>query len=199
VPGSYAGGLTRGNAIGQERVLHSVTRRRRPHVDLGVFRRHPSHQSRLAMGHAPVLLTSHTAVLVVDSEYQKAVDSWRYDALLGEDNYAPDREAVRQVLKPAPEARDSARANRAFLQRAVRFLVGEGASGRSSTSAPASSLPGTCTRWPGRSRRRPGSRTWTTTVAIRVVRTRAGPVRLPEANKGKGSDQSRHSKCIQAS
>jgi hypothetical protein len=29
------------------------------------------------MGHAPVLLTSHTAVLVVDSEYQKAVDSWR--------------------------------------------------------------------------------------------------------------------------
>jgi hypothetical protein len=29
------------------------------------------------------------------------------------------------VLKAAPEARDSARANRAFLQRAVRFLVGE--------------------------------------------------------------------------
>ena len=37
------------------------------------------------------------------------------------------------------------------------------------------------------------------TVASRVVRTRAGPVRLPEPNKGKGSDQSRHSKCIQAS
>jgi hypothetical protein len=49
-----------------------------------------------------------------------------YDALLGgKDNYAADREAVRQVLKAAPEARDSARANRAFLQRAVRFLVGE--------------------------------------------------------------------------
>jgi S-adenosyl methyltransferase len=49
-----------------------------------------------------------------------------YDALLGgKDNYAPDREAVRQVLKAAPEARDSARSNRAFLQRAVRFLVGE--------------------------------------------------------------------------
>jgi hypothetical protein len=49
-----------------------------------------------------------------------------YDALLGgKDNYAADREAVRDVLRAAPEARDSARANRAFLQRAVRFLVGE--------------------------------------------------------------------------
>jgi hypothetical protein len=49
-----------------------------------------------------------------------------YNALLGgKDNYAPDREAARRVLKAAPEARDSARANREFLQRAVRFLVGE--------------------------------------------------------------------------
>ena len=49
-----------------------------------------------------------------------------YDALLGgKDNYAADRQAVRQLLKAAPEARDSARANRAFLQRAVRFLAGE--------------------------------------------------------------------------
>lgn len=49
-----------------------------------------------------------------------------YDALLGgKDHYLADQEAVRQVVKAAPEARDSARANRAFLQRAVRFLVGE--------------------------------------------------------------------------
>jgi S-adenosyl methyltransferase len=49
-----------------------------------------------------------------------------YDALLGgKDNYAADRQAVRQVLKAAPEVRDSARANRAFLQRAVQFLAGE--------------------------------------------------------------------------
>ena len=49
-----------------------------------------------------------------------------YDALLGgKDNYAADRQAVRQLLTAAPEARDSARANRAFLQRAVRFLSGE--------------------------------------------------------------------------
>jgi S-adenosyl methyltransferase len=43
----------------------------------------------------------------------------------GKDNYAADRQAVRQLLKAAPEARDSARANRAFLQRAVRFLAGQ--------------------------------------------------------------------------
>ena len=49
-----------------------------------------------------------------------------YDALLGgKDNYPPDRDAVRRLLKVAPEARDSARANRAFLQRAVRYLAGE--------------------------------------------------------------------------
>ncbi len=49
-----------------------------------------------------------------------------YDALLGgKDNYAADRQAVRQLLTAAPEARDSAWANRAFLQRAVRYLAGE--------------------------------------------------------------------------
>jgi hypothetical protein len=49
-----------------------------------------------------------------------------YDALLGgKDNYPADRDAVRNLLRAAPEVRDSARANRSFLQRAVRFLVGE--------------------------------------------------------------------------
>ncbi len=43
----------------------------------------------------------------------------------GKDNYPVDREAARQVLRAAPEGRDIARANRAFLQRVVRFLVGE--------------------------------------------------------------------------
>jgi hypothetical protein len=43
----------------------------------------------------------------------------------GKDNSAADREAVRQVLRAAPEVRDTARANRAFLQWAVRFLAGE--------------------------------------------------------------------------
>jgi SAM-dependent methyltransferase len=49
-----------------------------------------------------------------------------YDAYLGgKDNYAADREAVSQVLRVAPELRDTARANRAFLRRAVRFLAGQ--------------------------------------------------------------------------
>ena len=43
----------------------------------------------------------------------------------GKDNYPVDREAARQVLRAAPEGRDIVRANRAFLQRVVRFLVGE--------------------------------------------------------------------------
>ena len=47
-----------------------------------------------------------------------------YDFYLGgKDNYPVDREAAQQVLRAAPEG--LARANRAFLQRVVRFLVGE--------------------------------------------------------------------------
>jgi hypothetical protein len=54
-----------------------------------------------------------------------------YDALLGgKDNYAADRQAVRQLLRAAPEVRDSARANRAFLQRTVRYLAGEAGIGQ---------------------------------------------------------------------
>jgi hypothetical protein len=49
-----------------------------------------------------------------------------YDAYLGcHDNYAADQEAVRQILRAFPEVRTIARANRAFMQRAVRFLAGE--------------------------------------------------------------------------
>lgn len=49
-----------------------------------------------------------------------------YDAYLGgKDNYPVDREAVRQILRHWPEVRLIARANRAFLQRAVRFLAGD--------------------------------------------------------------------------
>jgi S-adenosyl methyltransferase len=49
-----------------------------------------------------------------------------YDALLGgKDNYPADRKAVEEVLAIAPEARGAARQNRAFLGRAVRFLVAE--------------------------------------------------------------------------
>src|SRR5215469_15011868 len=49
-----------------------------------------------------------------------------YDYLLGgKDNYAADRAAVDAVLKVAPELGFSARANRAFLGRVVRYLAAE--------------------------------------------------------------------------
>jgi hypothetical protein len=54
-----------------------------------------------------------------------------YDAYLGgKDNYAADREAVRQILRVFPEVRAIAKANRAFMQRAVRFLAGEAGIGQ---------------------------------------------------------------------
>jgi hypothetical protein len=43
----------------------------------------------------------------------------------GKDNYVVDRLAAQEVLRIAPEVRAMARENRAFLQRAVRFLAGQ--------------------------------------------------------------------------
>jgi trans-aconitate methyltransferase len=49
-----------------------------------------------------------------------------YDFLLGgKDNYAADRKAVAEQLKIYPDVAFSARANRAFLGRAVRYLAAE--------------------------------------------------------------------------
>ncbi len=48
-----------------------------------------------------------------------------YDYYLGgKDNFPADRKAAEEVLAVLPEGRDMARANRAFLGRAVRFLAG---------------------------------------------------------------------------
>lgn len=50
-----------------------------------------------------------------------------YDYYLGGwDNYEVDREAAQRVLDVAPDVVVGARSNRAFLQRAVRFLVESG-------------------------------------------------------------------------
>lgn len=50
-----------------------------------------------------------------------------YDYLLGgKDHYAADREVAEQLLKAIPEARAAARANHAFIGRAVRLLAREG-------------------------------------------------------------------------
>jgi hypothetical protein len=49
-----------------------------------------------------------------------------YDAFLGgKDNFAADREFVDRAVRIAPKAPLAARANRAFLRRVVRYLVGE--------------------------------------------------------------------------
>jgi S-adenosyl methyltransferase len=49
-----------------------------------------------------------------------------YDCLLdGKDNFAADREVVRQILEVAPKAHLSAKSNRAFLRRVVHHLVTE--------------------------------------------------------------------------
>src|SRR2546430_7176373 len=49
-----------------------------------------------------------------------------YDYYLGgKDHYEVDREAAMAVLRAVPEVRAIARENRAFLQRVVRYLVGE--------------------------------------------------------------------------
>jgi hypothetical protein len=49
-----------------------------------------------------------------------------YDAFLdGKDNFAPDREFVSKAIEAAPKAPMSAKNNRAFLRRAVQYLVTE--------------------------------------------------------------------------
>jgi O-methyltransferase involved in polyketide biosynthesis len=49
-------------------------------------------------------------------------DSW----LGGKDNFAADREAAELALQAYPELAEAIRSNRAFLGRAVRFLIGAG-------------------------------------------------------------------------
>ena len=56
----------------------------------------------------------------------KAHQARMYDyALGGKDNYAADRAAVDAVVKVWPEIVFTARANRAFLGRVIRYLAGE--------------------------------------------------------------------------
>ena len=50
-----------------------------------------------------------------------------YDyALGGKDNFAADRAAVEKLFQMSPENRDVPRVNRRFLDRAVRFAIGQG-------------------------------------------------------------------------
>jgi hypothetical protein len=69
-----------------------------------------------------------------------------YDYLLGGGhNFAADRQVAERMLTVFPEAPLAAQANRAFLRRAVQFLVDVGVRS-SSTSGPGSPPWDTCTR-----------------------------------------------------
>ncbi|MET7689214.1 SAM-dependent methyltransferase [Streptomyces sp. NPDC005483] len=68
-----------------------------------------------------------TDALPPGTDPDKASVARMYDAMLGgEHNFAIDREAVAAVTAIDPQVRTLARANRAFLGRAVRFLAGAG-------------------------------------------------------------------------
>jgi hypothetical protein len=60
-------------------------------------------------------------------DFERANVARVYDALLGgTHNFAVDQEVVSTLSEILPAVRDGARANRAFLGRAVRFLAGAG-------------------------------------------------------------------------
>jgi hypothetical protein len=74
-----------------------------------------------------VVLVTDTDALPPGTDPDKASVARMYDALLGgEHNFAIDREAVAAVTAIDPQVRALARANRAFLGRAVRFLTENG-------------------------------------------------------------------------
>jgi hypothetical protein len=63
---------------------------------------------------------------VLEIDTSKAHPARMYDYLLGgTDHFEADREAIGALLKAVPNARTGARENRAFLGRAVRYLVAE--------------------------------------------------------------------------
>lgn len=64
------------------------------------------------------------APLRLDTTVAHSARLWNY-LLGGKDHFAADREAAEQVLAFMPELVQSARYNREFLGRAVRFLAGE--------------------------------------------------------------------------
>ena len=62
--------------------------------------------------------------LQIDTRVAHSARFWNY-LLGGRDNYAVDREAADQILLLIPSLRDTVRAERRFLIRAVQYLAGE--------------------------------------------------------------------------
>jgi len=89
-----------------------------------------------AVYRAPVTVAASEGVVVIEDSaagrHRPKIDTtvphsarlWNY-LLGGKDNYPVDREAAEQALALMPELVQSARADREFLGRAVRYLVGE--------------------------------------------------------------------------
>jgi O-methyltransferase involved in polyketide biosynthesis len=69
--------------------------------------------------HTPV----HEIVSLVNTTVAHSARFWNY-LLGGKDNYAVDRELAEQILAVIPSFRDTVRAERRFLVRAVRYLAG---------------------------------------------------------------------------
>ena len=66
------------------------------------------------------------AGLMPEIDTSRAHPARMYDYLLGgKDHFAADREAIAALLQAVPNARTGARENRAFLGRAVQYLVAE--------------------------------------------------------------------------
>jgi hypothetical protein len=67
---------------------------------------------------------SQDYVSQLDTGVAHTARTWNY-WLGGKDNFGPDREVGEQILQFLPNMRITARADRAFLGRAVRFLAGD--------------------------------------------------------------------------
>ncbi|WP_374936962.1 SAM-dependent methyltransferase [Streptomyces sp. Ru73] len=76
-------------------------------------------------GHGPAAEDRGFALEEIDTSRPHPARMYDY-YLGGWDNYEVDREAADQVIRVHPQVRDSARANRAFMRRAVRDAAGGG-------------------------------------------------------------------------
>jgi hypothetical protein len=76
------------------------------------------------LGTGSVGVPGQRKALEIDSTVVHSARFWNY-LLGGRDNYAVDRVAADQILRLIPSLRDTVRAERRFLIRAVQYLAGE--------------------------------------------------------------------------
>jgi hypothetical protein len=76
------------------------------------------------MDDARLILVLHAGQPRIDTSQANVARAWNY-MVGGKDNFAVDRIAAERVIAAHPDIVRSARGNRAFLGRAVRYLVRE--------------------------------------------------------------------------